>query len=649
VLLIDWDLEAPGLHRYLRPFLVDPELASSPGMIDFVWDAARVTVTPADKTQATSVATEFPSLEDYVIGLDCDFLRNRNGLISFIPAGRQDENYAQRVNTFSWLNFYERLGGGKLLQAEVDALRKSYDFILIDSRTGVSDTAGICTVQLPDMLAVFFTLNRQSIRGAAAVASSVQAQRGPSFPIYPVPTRIENGEQEKLKFASAYARRTFAPFLLHVQSDPDEQDAYWHEVETPYISFYAFEEVPAAFMEERGSLRGVLAPTERLAARLSDQRVTALKPEPDGLRKRVVAAYEFRENEEQARKVEWDAAPAPRNRLSTALASVARLLALRPWQSAAIALGVMAAILGARWWLEYLRQQVAIASAQEAQKVSRQQQDALKRIEEQLILLQTRPASLTGAQERALKPKDTFEECRNCPQMIVVPAGSFLMGSPANEQGRNTNEGPQHRVTIEPQFAVGQFALTFDEWDACVADGGCNGYKPSDQGWGRGRRPVINVSRSDANGYVAWLSRATGKTYRLLTEAEYEYAARAGTQTAYPWGNDIGKNNANCNGCGSQWDGKQTAPVGSFPPNGFGLYDMVGNVWAWTEDCYHERYIGAPTNGSAWPGDCEPRVVRAGAWGEPPNSVRSATRFRFFADIRLTNLGFRVGRTLLPP
>jgi MinD-like ATPase involved in chromosome partitioning or flagellar assembly len=348
VLLIDWDLEAPGLYRYLRPFLVDPELTSSPGVIDFVWDAARVNVTPADKSQATSLSAEFPSLEDYVVGLDWDF--HDNVSISFIPAGRQDENYARRVNTFSWDNFYERLGGGKLLQAQIEALRKSYDFILIDSRTGVSDTSGICTVQLPDTLAVFFTLNWQSIKGAAAIASSLRAQRGASFRIYPVPTRIENSEQFKLKIATAYARRRFAPFLVHVQSDRskvvlDEQAAYWHEVETPYIPFYAFEEVPAAFMEEGGSQRGVLAPTERLAARLSDQRVTALKPETDDLRKRVVTAYEFREDERQARMVLREASPAPFSRLRTALARVARLLANRAWPLATIAALVFAAIL----------------------------------------------------------------------------------------------------------------------------------------------------------------------------------------------------------------------------------------------------------------------------------------------------------------
>jgi cellulose biosynthesis protein BcsQ len=365
VLLIDWDLEAPGQHRYLRPFLVDPELTSSPGVIDFVWDAARVNVTPADKFHVTSLAAEFPSLEDYVVGLDWDF--HDNGSISFIPAGRQDENYAQRVNTFSWDNFYERLGGGKLLQAEIDALRKTYDFILIDSRTGVSDTSGICTVQLPDVLVVFFTLNRQSIKGAAAVASSVRAQRGVSLPIYPVPTRLENGEQVKLQMATAYARRTFASFLLHVQSDRsqvvlDEQTEYWHEVETPYISFYAFEEVPAAFMEDRGSLRGVLAPTERLAARLSDHRVTALKQETDELRKRVVAAYEFREDEEQARRVAWDSPAAPRRRLWTALARAARLFGNRPWQSATIAFGVIAVAIAAQWASDASR--VAVQSSQ---------------------------------------------------------------------------------------------------------------------------------------------------------------------------------------------------------------------------------------------------------------------------------------------
>ena len=195
-----------------------------------------------------------------------------------------------------------------------------------------------------------------------------------------------------------------------------------------------------------------------------------------------------------------------------------------------------------------------------------------------------------------------------------------------------------------------KYELTFADWDACVAAGGCNGYKPNDLGWGRGQQPVINVSWDDAHAYVAWLSAVTGKTYRLLSEAEYEYATRAGTTTAYPWGDDIGQNNANCDGCGSQWDGQQTAPVGSFAPNAFGLYDMVGNVFEWTEDCRHTNYNGAPTDGSAWldanDGDCTDHIVRGGSWANPPSSARSATRGWNTAVTRVFDEGFRVARTL---
>jgi len=256
--------------------------------------------------------------------------------------------------------------------------------------------------------------------------------------------------------------------------------------------------------------------------------------------------------------------------------------------------------------------------------------------------------SLSAEQEQALKPEKIFSECTNCPVMIVIPAGSFMMGSPIGE-GDN-DEHPQHLVTIAAPFAVSKFELTFDDWDACVADGGCDGYEPSDDGWGRSRRPVINVPWNDANAYVAWLAKKTGKPYRLLSESEYEYATRAGTTTADPWGDDIGKNNANCDGCGSQWGGKETAPVGSFAPNAFGLYDMVGNVWEWTQDCSQSSYNGAPTDGSAWTGgDCISRVLRGGAWFYHPPYLRSAARNWDHPDDRGDRFGFRVGRTLLTP
>jgi formylglycine-generating enzyme required for sulfatase activity len=251
--------------------------------------------------------------------------------------------------------------------------------------------------------------------------------------------------------------------------------------------------------------------------------------------------------------------------------------------------------------------------------------------------------------ERALKPLASFRECaKDCPEMIVISAGSFMMGSPATKGP--ANELPQHPVTIAKPFAVSRFDVTFADWDACVSVGGCpQEGRAGDAGWGRGTRPVIYVSWDDAQQYVAWFSKMTGKTYRLLTEAEWEYAARASTTTAYYWGDEIGRGNANCNGCGSQWDDRQTSPVGSFKPNAFGLYDMAGNVFQWVQDCYHENYNDAPAESSPWiTGDCKERVVRGGSWNGVPPYLRSATRSGGTIDTRGVDVGFRVGRTLTP-
>jgi len=218
------------------------------------------------------------------------------------------------------------------------------------------------------------------------------------------------------------------------------------------------------------------------------------------------------------------------------------------------------------------------------------------------------------------------------------------MGSPRAEG--SDAEGPQHKVTIARPFAVSRYEITFDEWDACVAAVGCK-HKPSDEGWGRGKRPVINVSWDDAQAYVVWLSKKTGKKYRLLSEAEWEYAARAGTTTRYPWGDEPGSNRANFYGSGSQWSGKQTAPVGSFEPNAFGLYDMIGNVWEWVQDCHAERYSESIRDGSAFETqNCGLRVVRGGSWGNGPEFARVANRSRSEPTVRGINHGFRLARTL---
>lgn len=242
-----------------------------------------------------------------------------------------------------------------------------------------------------------------------------------------------------------------------------------------------------------------------------------------------------------------------------------------------------------------------------------------------------------------------FAECRDCPEMVVIAPGTFVMGSSAQERKTlgvlamfDRMEEPRHQVTIGYRFAVGRLAVTFDEWDACVADGGCNGYRPDDAGWGRGRRPVINVNFADAQSYVAWLSQRTGQRYRLLSEAEWEYAARGGTDTWYPFGNAIDPSKANY---GNHHD--RTAPVGSYAPNGFGLHDMTANVAQWVQDCHHEDYVGAPTDGSAWlSGPCTLRNVRGGGWSLSGWSVRVAQRIGDPPGARNNHLGFRVARDM---
>lgn len=229
---------------------------------------------------------------------------------------------------------------------------------------------------------------------------------------------------------------------------------------------------------------------------------------------------------------------------------------------------------------------------------------------------------------------DVFKDCDTCPEMVVIPAGQFMMGS--NVYG---DEKPMHRVTIRQHFAVGKYEVTFREWDACIADGGCNGYRPEDRGWGRGRRPVIYVSWNDAKAYVAWLSRKSGKPYRLPSEAEWEYAARAGTTTQYHWGDAFDISKAN--------NGNKMVPVGQYAPNSFGLYDMHGNVLEWVQDCYNESYEGAPTDGrsvSETP-DCH-RVLRSGAWSYGPRDLRAANRYETPPVDRMNAVGFRVARML---
>ena len=274
-----------------------------------------------------------------------------------------------------------------------------------------------------------------------------------------------------------------------------------------------------------------------------------------------------------------------------------------------------------------------------------------------------------------------FRDCEGCPEMVVVSAGSFEMGSPSSEAGRDDDEGPVRRVTIGEPFAVGVKEVTRGEYMRFVratghsAGDSCWTYEDGEWRIGGGRNwedpgfgqtdghPVVCVNWEDAKGYVEWLSRETGEEYRLLSEAEWEYVARGGSGTARYWGkdgqcryangadralkgrySDLEWEVASCN------DGHvHTAPVGSFAPNGFGLYDVLGNVWEWVEDCWNKSYAGAPSDGHAWEsGNCGRRVLRGGSWSHFPRFLRSASRYWDTPGSRNYNDGFRVARTLTP-
>ena len=259
--------------------------------------------------------------------------------------------------------------------------------------------------------------------------------------------------------------------------------------------------------------------------------------------------------------------------------------------------------------------------------------------------------SLKGGKPHTLwlKPGESFRDLDAGPEMVVVPAGEFWMGSKDGEG--DDDERPRHKVTIPKPFAVGRFPVIFDEWDSYVADGGSGflgfgkRHTPSDLGWGRGRRPVINVNWDDAQAYLKWLSSKTGQPYRLLSEAEWEYCCRAGTETAYSFG---GKESAldRYAWCSANSGGK-SHPVGEKLPNQWGLRDMPGNVWEWCEDCWHDNYNGAPQDGSAWTtGDGSQRVLRGGCWAYDPRGLRAAARVGLnWGVFRCGHAGFRVART----
>ena len=297
VLMMDWDFEAPGLHRYVHPFLSDPELVESPGLIEFFLEFAGAAISPIRSQEDQSWFQRYKDPLNYTISVDFEFPKvgGRQGYLDLIPAGRQDAHYSLRVNGFNWDRFYTAFGGGIFLEAVKEHLRKEYDYILIDSRTGVSDTAGICTVQMPDHLVACFTLNRQSIAGCAAVARSAISQRGrpdgsASLCVWPVPTRIEDAEKQKRDRMLAHAIRMFENSLSHLRQDLRER--YWGEIGIRYQPFYAYEEVLAVFGDRPHMTGSMLASIEAITRYLTNGAVSELAPMAERFRQNGLERFQ---------------------------------------------------------------------------------------------------------------------------------------------------------------------------------------------------------------------------------------------------------------------------------------------------------------------------------------------------------------------
>ncbi|HEY1996584.1 SUMF1/EgtB/PvdO family nonheme iron enzyme [Paraburkholderia sp.] len=253
-------------------------------------------------------------------------------------------------------------------------------------------------------------------------------------------------------------------------------------------------------------------------------------------------------------------------------------------------------------------------------------------------------ASAPAAAEKTVAHTSTAAEnkdCAGCPVMITIPAGSFTMGSSTDDP----SERPPHRVSINTPFAIGKYEVTIEQWNACVAANACP-HLSSENNSGKSA-PARDISWDDAQSYVKWLSKLTGKAYRLPTEAEWEYADRAGTTTQYWWGDQMRKGNANCKGCGEPWHQDGPENVGSFAANPYGLYDMNGSVWEWVSDCWHSSYKGAPADGRAWDEpNCDMRVIRGGSWREGADYMLTSTRFKYSGSVRQSQDGMRVAKDL---
>src|SRR6202050_5042253 len=291
VLAVDWDLESPGLHKFFHPFLDESTVSATPGVIEIINEYQLAALDP--EPRPSDWHREYAQVQRHAVSLKWDHFPD-GGQLDFLSAGRQNRDYSAAVCSLDWDDFYERLGGGRFFRAMRDDMKEKYDYVLIDSRTGLSDVADICTIELPDILTICFTLSDQSIEGAANVAGQISRRyRDREIRVLPVPMRIEDGEKEKLDIGRAMARSSFEGFPTGLTQESSA--LYWASVEVPYKPFYAFEETLATFGDDPGSPASLLASFERITDSVTGGQVVAMPAIPEDLRLKYKEAFTRRQ------------------------------------------------------------------------------------------------------------------------------------------------------------------------------------------------------------------------------------------------------------------------------------------------------------------------------------------------------------------
>jgi formylglycine-generating enzyme required for sulfatase activity/cellulose biosynthesis protein BcsQ len=665
VLMIDWDLEAPGLHRYFHPFLSDKRLTATKGMIDLVFDYQRSVLALPEAGGMRKFPDEWYDRQLDIFPYITELVWRQPGFgeLHLLPAGPQNSEYGIRVNTFNWQQLYKNLGGFELFEAMKRQLVREYDYVLIDSRTGVSDTSGISTVQMPDTLVVCFTLNSQSIEGAGEVALSVAEQRAKEyaptpFRVFPVPTRLERAEKQKLDRARDAARTKFDTFLNRLPAS--DRERYWGEVEIFYEPFYAYEEVLAAFADKPGSISSLLASIERLTSRLTNGTVKEMKPSEADKREEILAAYERRS---QSSSDPGTIAAAAFKRLGAQHEEMARNILLRLVSATVLGTAFRTAVamndfsererpivtrlvdeevlnrklsddgeteyvtlahedLIDKWptlrgWIREYEQPLFVRESieQRAQnwdragrpggllltsaEVSRSNAgagpgpflsargqlffEASKRraAERKWVDIAVGAVAVLAvlgylAQSYLLPKFHTFVTLRRAQTKIapydgqkyaLIHPGSFEMGCSYENVVFNCSSV---HVTLTSEFWMGQTEVTNAGYRRFLAARHSDQLSAFSSKTHPDNYPVDNVAWADAYEFCAW----TGG--RLPSLAEWEYAARAGVAgKPYITGDTLDR---------SQIALGTLHPVGDFPPNPFGLFDMSGNVAEWSGD-----------------------------------------------------------------